>query len=73
MKPFLIKMDLFTTSFMLQKSDDGSMFSFACFISSGNLRMPETLKGSLVVTFSFAFANNAPPTPSKERSVAESS
>lgn len=64
-------MDFFTTSMPL-KSDDGSMFS-SYFISSGNLRMPETLKGSLVVTFSFAFSNNAPATPPKEISVTESS
>lgn len=48
---------------MPQKSDDDSMFSYSCFISSGSLRMPETAKGRLLVTFSFPLPNNAPPTP----------
>lgn len=67
-KPSLIKADLFTTSFMPQKSADGNVFLFR----SGNLRMPETAKGRLVITFFFALSNTDSPLP-KERSVTESS
>lgn len=66
-------MDLFTALFMPQKTDDGSMFSYSCFISSGSLRMSETTKGRLVATFFFALSKYENPPPTGEKSVTESS
>lgn len=42
-------------------------------ISSGTLRMPETKKGRLVVTFFFALSKYENPLPTEERSVTEAS
>ena len=69
MKPILTKTDLFTTS-LCHKDQMMVSCSLILVLSVvvGSLRMPATVKKRLVVTFSFAFSNDAAH-PDLKRSV----